>query len=319
MGGVKAKSSNGIGRSIGTGLKYAILCAYLAAVVFPMIWVVYTSAKSTQDIYQNPFGLPRLVMQPSRESAGPLVRNYRNAWVKSGFSRYFFNSVKVVTISLGLTLLFGAMAAYALARFDFFGRNALSLYFLSGLIIPVQLIVIPLFFQFSAMGKGLTGLLRPAVSTLAHVRLTVSLHDSHEGLILIYIAFSLPFTIFVLTAFFRTLPNELREAALMDGCSEFRVFWSVMMPIAKPGLVTAAIFNALGLWNEYLFGLVFINSDALKTLPLGLASMSMQAQYKSDFGLMFAGIVIVMLPTLLIYAFLQERLIKGIAMGAIKG
>ena len=316
---MKMPGTLSVGRAIGTGLKYALLSAYLLAVVFPMVWVIYTSAKSTQDIYKNPFGLPRLITQPSRESAQPLVRNYRNAWVKSGFSRYFFNSVKVVTISLVLTLLFGAMAAYALARFVFFGRNAIYMLFLSGLIIPVQLIVIPLFFQFSAMGDGLTSLLRPAASSLGLGRLTVSLHDSHEGLILIYVAFSLPFTIFVLTAFFRTLPNELREAALMDGCSEFRVFWSVMMPIAKPGLVTAAIFNALGLWNEYLFGLVFINSDALKTLPLGLASMSMQAQYKSDFGLLFAGLVIAMLPTLLVYLFLQEKLTRGITVGALKG
>jgi len=149
--------------------------------------------------------------------------------------------------------------------------------------------------------------------------LTVSLHDSHAGLILIYVAASLPFTVFVLTALFRTLPNELREAALMDGASEYRVFSTVMMPLARPGLVTVAIFNFLGLWNEYLFGLVFLQSDGLKTLPLGLASISMQAQYKSDFGILFAGLVITMVPTLLVYIFLQERITKGITLGALKG
>jgi len=149
--------------------------------------------------------------------------------------------------------------------------------------------------------------------------LTVSLHDSHAGLILIYAAASLPFTVFVLTAFFRTLPNELREAALMDGASEYRVFSTVMMPLARPGLVTVAIFNFLGLWNEYLLGLVFLQSDGLKTLPLGLASISMQAQYKSDFGILFAGLVITMVPTLLVYIFLQERITKGITLGALKG
>jgi ABC-type glycerol-3-phosphate transport system permease component len=306
-------------QTIGSALKYGLLGFYLIVVVFPMIWVLYTSAKSTQEIYKNPFGLPQAITAPSRESARAPIQNYRNAWIKSNFSRYFLNSVKVVTISLALTLLFGAMAAYALARFAFPGRGLLSTLFLSGLIIPVQLIVIPLFFQFSAMGDGLTRLFRPMAEALGLGRLTVSLHDSHEGLILVYVALSLPFTVFVLTAFFRTLPEELREAALIDGCGEFRAFWSVMMPIAKPGLVTAAIFNALGLWNEYLFGLVFLNSDTLKTLPLGLASISMQAQYKSDFGLMFAGIVIVMLPTLLIYIVLQERLTKGITLGAVKG
>lgn len=304
---------------IGAGVKYALLVTYLAAVVFPMFWVFYTSAKSTQEIYKNPFGLPRVVTAPSRESAKSLVENYEKAWIGSKFSGYFVNSLKVVSISLGLILLFGSMAAYALARFEFRGRNLLSILFLAGLLIPMQLILIPLFFQFSDMGEGLTRLFAPPVKALGWGNLTISLHDSHFGLILIYVAASLPFTVFTLTAFFRTLPGELREAAMMDGASEYRIFFRVMMPIAKPGLVTVAIFNFLGLWNEYLFGLVFLNSDRLKTLPLGLASISMQAQYKSDFGLLFAGLVIAMLPTLLVYIILQERLTKGITVGAVKG
>jgi N-acetylglucosamine transport system permease protein len=169
------------------------------------------------------------------------------------------------------------------------------------------------------MGEALTGLFAPPVRAMGLGNLTVSLHDSHAGLILIYVAASLPFTVFTLTAFFRTLPNEVREAAMMDGASEYRVFFSVMMPLARPGLITVAIFNFLGLWNEYLFGLVFLSSDRLKTLPLGLASISMQAQYKSDFGLLFAGLVIAMLPTLIVYIVLQEKLTKGITAGAIKG
>lgn len=301
------------------GLKYAVLLTYLLAVVFPMLWVLYTSAKSTQEIYRNPFGLPRAVTAPSRESAATLVANYEKAWVGSHFSRYFVNSLKVVTLSLALILLLGSMAAYVLARFEFRGRSLIYLLFLSGLLIPMQLILIPLFFQFSDLGEGLTRLLGPPVQRLGLGQLTVSLHDSHAGLILIYVAASLPFTVFVLTSFFRTLPGELREAALMDGAGETRTFLSVMMPLAKPGLITVAIFNFLGLWNEYLFALVFVTSDALKTLPLGLASISMQAQYKSDFGLLFAGLVIAMLPTLGVYILLQERLTRGITVGALKG
>jgi ABC-type glycerol-3-phosphate transport system permease component len=183
----------------------------------------------------------------------------------------------------------------------------------------MQLILIPLFFQYSSMSETLTRAFAPLARWLGRGELTVSLHDSHEGLILIYIAASLPFTVFTLTAFFRTLPNELREAAQIDGASEYRIFFSVMTPLAKPGLVTVAIFNFLGLWNEYLFGLVFLNSSSLKTLPLGLASIGMQAQYKSDFGLLFAGLVIVMIPTLAVYSVLQEKLTRGITVGAIKG
>ena len=304
---------------IGSGLRYAILGAWLIGVVFPMVWVLYTSAKSTPEIYRNPFGLPKLLTSPSAENAGALVANYRKAWVESHFSRYFLNSLKVVSLSLALILLLGSMAAYVLARFEFLGRRLVYYIFVSGLLIPMQLILIPLFFQFSDMGEGLTRLLSPPVRALGLGDLTVSLHDSHAGLILIYVAASLPFTVFVLTAFFRTLPGELREAAMMDGASEYRIFFSVMVPLAKPGLITVAIFNFLGLWNEYLFGLVFLSSDRLKTLPLGLASISMQAQYKSDFGLLFAGLVIAMLPTLLVYIILQERLTKGITAGAVKG
>lgn len=288
------------------------------AVIFPMIWVLYTSAKSTQEFYQNPIGLPRLLTHPSAANTAVVADNYGKAWVGSHFGTYFLNSLKVVGISLALTLLLGSMAAYVLARFEFRGRALIYTLFLAGLLIPMQLILIPLFFQFADMSAWLTQTFAPIARAFGY-DLTVSLHDSHFGLILIYVAASLPFTVFVLTAFFRTLSNEVREAAMLDGASEYRIFFQVMMPLGRPGLVTVAIFNFLGLWNEYLFGLVFLSSDRLKTLPLGLAGISMQAQYKSDFGLLFAGLVIAMLPTLIVYLFLQERLTRGITVGALKG
>lgn len=305
-------------RRAGTCLKYAFLLAYLAAVVFPIFWVLYTSAKTTQQIYASPFGLPKVVTAPSLASAGPLFENYGKALVGSHFALFFLNSVYVVGISLFLILALGSAAAYVLARFEFRGRNTVYYLFLSGLLIPMQLILIPLFFQFSDMGEWLTRTFAPLAKALG-LNLTISLHDSHFGLILIYVAASLPFTVFTLTAFFRTLPGELREAARIDGASEYRTFFTVMMPLAKPGIVTVAIFNFLGLWNEYLFALVFLSNEKLKTIPLGLASISMQAQYKSDFGLLFAALVIAMLPTILVYVILQEKLTKGITVGALKG
>jgi ABC-type glycerol-3-phosphate transport system permease component len=306
-----------IGR-VGFALKYAFLAAYLVAVLFPMLWVLYTSAKTTQQIYASPFGLPRVITSPGRAAAAPMLQNYSKAWVGSHFGSYFLNSLFVVGVSLALIVMLGSAAAYVLARFEFRGRTSVYYVFLSGMLIPMQLILIPLFFQFSDMGEWLTRVLAPPVRAMGLGNLTVSLHDSHIGLILIYVAASLPFTVFTLTAFFRTLPGELREAARMDGASEYRTFYSVMMPLGKPGVVTIAIFNFLGLWNEYLFGLVFLSSDKLKTLPLGLASLSMQAQYKSDFGLLFAGLVIAMLPTILVYLILQEKLTRGITLGALK-
>src|SRR5688500_941687 len=303
----------------GGTIKYLFLIAYLCIVVFPMVWVFYTSMKSTQEIYKNPFGLPQAITRPNKTNFAVVADNYSRAWVGSGFSKYFWNSVKVVLISLGGIVVLGAMAAYVLARFEFRGRSLFYYLFLSGLIIPMQLILIPLFFQFSRMEQTGAGALQPLARSLGYDSAAVTLHDTQFGLILIYIAASLPFTVFVLTAFFRTLPEELREAALIDGASELSVFRRVMIPLAKPGLVTVAIFNFLGLWNEYLVALVFINSDHLKTRPRGLASISMQAQYKSDLGLMFAGLVIVMLPTLIVYMILQERLTKGVTVGALKG
>jgi ABC-type glycerol-3-phosphate transport system permease component len=180
------------------------------------------------------------------------------------------------------------------------------------MMVPAQLILVPLFFQYSEWSEWLTALTRP-------LGYEVRLYNSLTGLILIYVALSLPFTILILTAFFKSLPGALRESAILDGASEWTVFRAIMLPLARPGLVTAAIFNFVGIWNEYVFALVFVNTPDTKTLPLGLAGVTMQAQYKTDFGLMFAGLVIVLVPTLLTYAVLQRHLTRGITVGALKG
>jgi N-acetylglucosamine transport system permease protein len=304
------------GRSLQT-VVYALLGLWLVAVVFPFVWVIGNSLRSSQEIVRNPFGVPWLLTGAPEDmpEAAPwqaLRQNYQSAWVESNFSAYFFNSVLVTAISLFFILAFGAMAAYVIARFSFRGNRLVFMYFISGLMIPAQLVLVPLFFQFTTMSEWGSVMLRP-------LGLELQLHDSRTGLITIYIALSLPFTVLVLTGFFRSLPGTLREAGIVDGCSEYGVFWHIMLPLARPGLVTAAIFNFLGIWNEYLFALVFVNASENKTLPLGLASVSIQAQYKTDFGLMFAGLVIVMLPTLFVYILLQRQLTSGITMGALKG
>lgn len=304
---------------MGRYLTYAVLLFWLAAVVLPVLWVFGNSVRSSQEIYENSFGLPWIVTgSPYSEDesipspAEAAVGNYRTAWVDSHFSDFFLNSVLVTTISLTLILTFGALAAYALARFDFPLNRPVYLFFISGMMIPAQLVLIPLFFQFSWMGDAFSALARP-------LGYEVKFLDTITGLIIVYVAVSLPFTILLLTGFFKSLPGALREAAILDGASEWTVFSRIMMPLARPGLVTAAIFNFLGIWNEYLFALVFVYSPEKKTLPLGLASISIQAQYKTDFGLMFAGLVIILLPTLAIYILLQRQLTRGITLGALKG
>ncbi|MCC6698929.1 MAG: carbohydrate ABC transporter permease [Candidatus Hydrogenedentes bacterium] len=302
-----------------SAILYAVLLVWLLAVVMPLLWVFAGSLRSSREFVEDPFGIPWLITgSPYADNPDvdtpweSVVADFRKAWVKSKFSRFFFNSVLVTTLSLVGIISISSMASYVLAKFTFPGSKLVLLYFVSGLMVPAQLVLIPLFFQFTTLSRWGTALLAP-------FGYEVELHDTFTGLITIYIALSLPFTILVLTGFFKSLPSELREAGIMDGCGEYGVFRHIMLPLSKPGLVTAAIFNFLGIWNEYLFALVFMNSDSHKTLPLGLAAVSIQAQYRTDFGLMFAGLVIVLVPTLLVYIVLQKQLTRGITVGALKG
>ena len=309
--------SKGMLPSAGQAATYVFLGVWLIAVILPLAWVFVSSFRSAQEFINNPFGLPWFIAgaPPSIEATSlwhAAAENYRRAWVDSHFAKYFINSLIVTGVSLVGILAVGSMAAYVLARYTFRGQHALFLFFISGMMIPAQLLLLPLFFQMNSLSELGTELLAPFGYTL-------QLHDSLFGLIIVYIALSLPFTILVLTGFFKSLPSELREAAIIDGCGEYRAFWHVMLPLARPGIITAAIFNFLGLWNEYLFALVLITSPEKNTLPLGLASISMQAQYKTDFGLLFAGLVIVIVPTLIVYLMLQRQITRGITVGALKG
>jgi ABC-type glycerol-3-phosphate transport system permease component len=192
------------------------------------------------------------------------------------------------------------MTAYALSRFYHPLGNALYGLFLAGLMVPVQLSIIPLFFELRAVG----------------------LLNSRLGLILVYTANGLPFAIFILAGFFRALPRSLYEAAVVDGCSEASAFWRVMLPLARPGLITVAIFQFIGIWKEYFFAFMFTSgarSEDMRTLPLGLGNLAVAAQYHTDYGMLFAGIVMVTLPILLVYLLLQKHLVKGITAGALKG
>lgn len=268
------------------------LAAYALWVVFPMIWVAYSSLKADDTIFRDTFALP---------PAGDLRwDNYARAWGEARFGDYFLNSVVVTAVSVTLIVYLGALAAYALSRFRVRGGPVVFWLFLAGLMIPAQLAMVPLFFELRALG----------------------LLNSRGGLILVYTANGLPFAIFILAGFFRSLPRTLYEAAIIDGCGEFDAFRRVMLPLARPGLVTVAIFQFIGVWKEYFFAFMLIGGDidgAARTLPLGLANLAITAQYRSDYGMLFAGLVLVTLPILLVYVFLQKHLIKGVTAGALKG
>jgi ABC-type glycerol-3-phosphate transport system permease component len=297
------------------------LLLWTLAVLLPFAWTLLTSVKMEREMRQAPFGWPAALTADG--GARPIGANYTDAWRELHFADYFRNSLSVVGVSLVLILLVATPAAYALARLALPGRRAVLVYLMSGMMIPAQLLLVPLFFQYNAWSDSLTSVFGGVLRFTGFRDPVISLHDSHAGLILIYVAMSLSFTVFVLTSFFRSLPTELYEAGIMDGCSEWQAFRLVMLPLARSGLITVAIFNFLGLWNEYLFALVFIHDDRLRTLPLGLASLSIQANYRQagqvDAGVLFAGLVIVMLPALAAYLVLQKRLVRGITLGAVKG
>jgi ABC-type glycerol-3-phosphate transport system permease component len=273
-------------------LMFAALAAYAVWVVFPMLWVAYSSLKADNAIFRDAFALPPLT--------DLRFENYERAWREARFGDYFLNSVVVTGVSVFLITALGAMAAYALARFYHPAGKVTFWLFLAGLMIPAQLGVIPLFFELRALG----------------------LLNSRLGLILVYTANGLPFAIFVLAGFFRSLPRTLYEAAVIDGCGEFSAFWRVLLPLARPGLVTVAIFQFIGVWKEYFFAFMLTSGDVdggVRTLPLGLANLSITAQYRSNYGSLFAGIVLVTIPILIVYLLLQRQIVKGIAAGALKG
>jgi len=273
-------------------LTFSVLFSYLMVVVYPLLWLLYTSLKTDQEIFLNPFALPDL--------QNLQWHNFARAWTEAHFSRYFLNSILVTIVSLAGCLLLASMAAYALSRFKIRGGKPVFYLFLSGLMIPAQLAIIPLFFQMRDLG----------------------LLNSRTGLILVYTAGSLPFAIFILAGFFKSLPTTLYEAAQMDGCGEWRTFWSVMLPLARPGLITVAIFSFLNFWNEYFTAYMFLSGadgEGVRTLPLGLANIAITSQYRSDWGVCFAGLVLVLIPTLLFYALLQRHIVKGVTAGALKG
>jgi len=283
MGKVSLRRRNAVGRA----LTYVPLAVYTVIVVYPMIWLLAASLKTSLELFESPWKLP----------AVPQWGNFARAWSKVGIGQCFANSVFVTAVSMFFILLIGSMAAYALARFAFKGRDLIHNVFMSGMMFPVFLGIVPLFLLLRNLGMW----------------------NNYFGLIASYVAFSLSFTVFILTGFFRSLPHELSEAGMIDGCSHFSVFWRIMLPIAKPGLIAAGIFNFFGIWNEYPLALVIIADNKLRTLPLGIAALVMQQQYETDWGALFAGLVIVMLPTLLVYLFFQRQITEGLTAGAVKG
>jgi N-acetylglucosamine transport system permease protein len=252
-----------------------------------MVWVLVSSFKTDQEIFFSPW-LPPAVPQWS---------NFARAWSEARMGLYLLNSLIVILPSIFFTLLLSAMAGYVLARYEFPGNRAIFFGFMGGMLFPVMLALVPLFFLLNSL----------------HIL------DSRFGLILVYIAYSLPFTVFFMTGFFKTLPSELIEAAVIDGASQYQVFFRIVIPLSQNGLVSMGIFNFLGQWNQYILPLVLLTSSEKYVLSQGLAFLAHQQRYQSDWSGLFAAITIVMLPTLIVYIIFQNQIQQGLTIGALKG
>lgn len=280
----KVKSSSG-DKAVG-GASHVILAIWSLVVILPMVWTLIGSFKTTPEIFSSPFGLP----------AEWNFDNYVNAWVNNNFGRMFLNTIIVVGVALALVMILGAMCAYVLARFSLPGSRVIYYLMLAGLTFPVFLAIVPLFFILQGMG----------------------LLNTLPGLILTYVAFALPFTVFFLYSFFRSLPYEIQEAAYVDGASEWRTFFQVMLPMAKPGMASVAIFNFLGLWNQFILPVALNTNESNWVLSQRLASFASAMTYQVDFGALFAAVVITVVPVLVIYIIFQRQLQGSVTAGTMK-
>jgi len=270
-------------------LPHAFLVGWALVTTLPLLWAVLSSFKSDTEILTDPWGLPSQVRW----------QNWARAWNEAHLGRYFLNSAIVVTGALTLTMLLGAMAAYVLARYRFPGRRIVYLAFAGGMMFPVFLALVPLFFV--VRNLGLLGTL--------------------PGLTLVYAAYSLPFTVFFLTAFFRTLPASVAEAALVDGCGHFGLFFRVMLPMARPGLVSVGIFTFLYQWNQYVLPIVLMQGEGAErrwVLAQGLTALAVSEGYRGDYSGLFAGMTIAMLPVLIGYLAFHRQVQSGLAAGQLR-
>jgi ABC-type glycerol-3-phosphate transport system permease component len=266
---------------------YVVLCLWAALTIFILLWLFGGSLKNNVEIFGTPWALPQ-------DPVSAAAANYDAAWTTSHMGLYFVNSVLVTVAAVFLTVAISAPAAYVLSRIPFRGATLINYYFVAGMGLPFQLILVPLYVLMVQSG----------------------LVDTRAGLTLTYVGVSIPFTIVLLTGFFRSLPSELEEAGAVDGCSELGIFVRIMMPIATPGLFTAAIFNFVMIWQEFLLAQLLISSDANKTLPVGLMGLRQTMQYNGNWSAMFAAVMIIVIPSFIVFVALSNRIMAGLTLGA---
>lgn len=265
-------------------LLHLILATYSFIVLYPIGIMLISAVKSTRDIFRDPYGWPK----PFRWD------NLSRAWQIANFGEYFKNSLFVSVATVFLLLFVSSMAAYVLARFEFRGNKALFMIFISGLMLPVRLAVVSLF----TMLRGF------------------HLLDTHTSLIVVYVSSGIPFSIFLLVNFFKSIPKEIEEAAIIDGCSPFSVYHRIMLPLVRPALATVGIYNFINTWNDFYFPLILLRKETKFTIPLGI--MQFFGEYVNQWDMLFSSLTIAIIPVIVIFLLASKQFIRGMTAGAVK-
>jgi raffinose/stachyose/melibiose transport system permease protein len=271
-------------KNIVLGIVHILMGFYVLLIFYPLFNMIVSSLKTTREIFQNPFGFP----------AKPLFENYKTVWIDRGFGLYFKNSFVVTAIAMAFVILLGSMASYGVSRYKYKLRTWIYMLFLSGIMLPLKVAIIPLFLIVKNLG----------------------LMDTHVSIIMIFIAMGLPSTVFILSGFMKTIPVDLEYAARIDGCNDWGIYRRIVMPVTQSAIALVTIYNAVPIWNDFFFPLVFIQSNRLKTLPVGLSTFF--GQYSTNWSLLFTGLSIAILPMLILYVFMSKYFIRGMTAGAIK-
>ena len=266
-------------------IKYVLLIGFTILCIYPLVWLFLASFKTNAELYTNTWGLPE---QWS-------MTNYVNAVVKGGVFRYFGNSVIIAVSAVLVTVILATMASYAIARMHWRLANLTHSIFLLGMMIPIYALVIPLFSIFKGMG----------------------FLDTHLAVIIPQIAVGFPMAIFIICGFMRSIPTELEEAAIIDGCTVFQCFFKIILPIAKSSVVTVAVVQFINVWNDLLLPRIFLTDSSKMTLPVGLTNF--QATYSTDYVGMIAAVIITIIPSIVVYILLHKQIMEGMVAGAVKG
>ncbi|MBM7588099.1 raffinose/stachyose/melibiose transport system permease protein [Bacillus pakistanensis] len=269
---------------LGSASIYTILIVYFIIIAYPLFWMVVNSFKTTEEIYANSWALPQAW----------LFSNYVHAW-NTGISAYFLNSLIITVSTCLLTVFLSALGAYGLSRFEFKGKNILLIICMGGMMLSPQVSLVPLYKLIQLLG----------------------IHDTYLALILPYVAYRIPITLILIRAAFLEVPKDLEESAFLDGCNTWRILTKIFIPMNLPILLTAIVLTAYFTWNEFMFALIFVDSESLKTIPAGL--MQFRDALQTNWGVLLAGLMISALPIIILFLFMQKYFVRGLSSGSLKG